>query len=68
MSAKEIITDIKKQERSQFSNATLQLKELEKEEQTRTHPSTMTATFPTMTQKHRIHVTQGPLLQLLLET
>lgn len=57
----------KKQERSQFSNVTLQLKQLEKDEQTRTHLSTVTTTFPT-TQKHRIYVTQGPLLQLLFET
>lgn len=63
-----IIADIKKQERSQFNNITLQLKQLEKDEQTRTHPSTMTTTLPTMTQKHRTYVTQGPLLQLLFET
>ena len=46
-----IIADIKKQERSQFNNITLQLKQLEKDEQTRTHPSTMTTTLPTMTQE-----------------
>ena len=63
-----IISDIKTQERSQFNNVILQLKELEKEGQTRTHPSTMTTTFPMMTQKHRIYATQGPLLQLLFET
>lgn len=29
------------------------------------HPSTMTTNFPMMTQEHRDHTLQGPLLQLL---